>query len=188
VGTAAQYALADREGRTAFVIGAKALIEHVALAGLRVVNNTPLATQADVVVVALHDGFAYPELRVATQAVLDGAELIGTTLDATFPNPDGPWPASGALLAAVEYATGRKADRVVGKPSPIMYEAALERLTPGSSILAVGDNLEVDVAGGAAAGLDTALVLTGATSAAEAEAADPAPTHLAPSIRELLLA
>jgi ribonucleotide monophosphatase NagD (HAD superfamily) len=100
--------------------------------------------------------------------------------------PDGPWPGTGAVLAAIEVASGRTAHTVVGKPEPPMYDAARDRLGPGR-ILAVGDRLDVDVAGARRAGLDSALVLTGATSRAEADAADPRPTHVADSLAALVL-
>jgi HAD superfamily hydrolase (TIGR01450 family) len=187
VGAAVQFQLSGSEHGSAFVIGSQALVDHVAGAGLRILNRTPFATRADVVVVGGHDDFDYDELRTATQAVLRGAELIGAGRDATFPMPDGPWPASGAVLAAVEAATRRRADLVVGKPEPAMYEAARDRLGPGR-VLAVGDLLESDVAGARRAGLDSALVLTGGTSRATAEAADPKPTHVADSLGALVLA
>jgi glycerol-1-phosphatase len=187
VGAAVQFQLSGRGHGSAFVIGSQALVDHVAGAGLRVLNRTPFATRADVVVVGGHDQFDYDELRTAVQAVLRGAELIGAGRDATFPMPDGPWPGSGAVLAAVEAAARRQADLVVGKPEPAMYEAARDRLGPGR-VLAVGDVLESDVAGARRAGLDSALVLTGATSRAAAEAADPQPTHVADSLGALVLA
>ena len=187
-GAAAQFALAGRfDGGAAFVIGSKALVDHVATAGLRIVNNTEFATRADVVVVADHDRFTYAELRTATQAVLRGATLIGLTRDPTFPMPDGPWPGTGAILAAVEHATGRRAERTVGKPEPDMYAAARDRLGPGR-YLAVGDRLDTDVAGARRAGLDSALVLTGSVTRSQAEAADPRPTHVAASLGALVLA
>jgi HAD superfamily hydrolase (TIGR01450 family) len=187
VGAALQRRLAEREGGTAFVVGARALVDHVASAGLRIVNRTPFAARADVVVVAEHDALDYGELRTATQAVLRGAELIGATRDATFPMPDGPWPGSGAVLAAVEAATGRGADLVIGKPGPAMYAAALDGL--GLPALAVGDRMEVDVAGARAAGLDAALVLTGGASRADAESAQPGarPQLVADSLAALVL-
>ena len=97
-GAALQFTLASRggdAGATAYVVGAAALVDHVAEAGLRIVNNTEFATRADIVVVAAHDRFDYRELRTATQAVLRGAELVGVTRDRTFPMPDGPWPHRG---------------------------------------------------------------------------------------------
>jgi HAD superfamily hydrolase (TIGR01450 family) len=186
VGAAVQFLLAGRDGGAAYVVGSQALVDHVAEAGLRIVNRTEFATRADVVVVGGHDAFDFEELKIATQAVLRGAELIGATRDPTFPMPDGPWPGTGAVLAAVETATGRRASVVVGKPEPAMYEAARDRLGEGRC-LAVGDRLEIDVAGARRAGMDSALVLTGMSSRAEAEAADPGPTHIAESLATLVL-
>jgi HAD superfamily hydrolase (TIGR01450 family) len=185
-GAALQFQLAERGAGSAFVVGSQALVDHVAAAGLRILNRTPFATRADVVVVGGHDGFGFDELRTATQAVLRGADLIGATRDRTFPMPDGPWPATGALLAAIETATARQASLVVGKPEPAMYEAARDRLGPGR-VLAVGDLLEVDVAGARRAGIDSALVLTGGTTREQADAADPRPTHTADSLAALVL-
>lgn len=186
VGVATEHHLAPRGGGSAFVIGPQALVDHVARAGLRVVNGTDLAARADLVVVAGHERFDYGELRTATQAVMRGAELIGTGRDATFPMPDGAWPATGAILAAVEAATGRSADVITGKPEARMYEAA-RAIAGEGRLLAVGDRLDSDVAGARAAGLDSALVLTGVTSTLEAARADPAPTHVAPSLASLVL-
>jgi glycerol-1-phosphatase len=187
VGAALQFHLSGRDRASAFVVGSQPLIDHVAEAGLRILNRTPFATRADVVVLGAHDELGYDELRIATQAVLRGAELVAATRGRTFPMPDGPWPATGAVLAAIEVATGRTADLVVGKPEPAMYEAARDRLGPGR-MLAVGDLLEVDVAGARRAGLDSALVLTGGTSREAATAADPQPTHVADSLAALVLA
>ena len=187
VGTATEHYLARRGGGSAFVIGAQAMVDHVAQAGLRIVNRTDLAARADVVVVAGHERFDYAELRTATQAVMRGAELVGTGRDATFPMPDGAWPGTGALLAALETAAGRVADVITGKPEPPMYEAA-RAIVGAGRLLAVGDRLDSDVAGARAAGLDSALVLTGVTSATEAARADPGPTYTAPSLASLVLA
>ena len=186
-GAALQFSLSDgRNGGAAYVIGSRALVDHVADAGLRIVNQTEFATRADVVIVADHERFDYSELRIATQAVLRGAELIGLTRDRTFPMPDGPWPGSGAVLAAVETASGRKADVIVGKPEPGMYAAARDRLGEGR-ILAVGDRIDVDVLGAKRAGFDSGLVLTGVTDRAQADGAQPAPTHVADTLAALLL-
>jgi HAD superfamily hydrolase (TIGR01450 family) len=186
VGSAIQYLLSGRDGGAAYVVGSQALVEHVAEAGLRIVNRTEFASRADVVVVGAHDRLTYEEIRVAALAVRRGAELIGATRDATFPMPDGPWPATGAVLAAIETAAGREADRIAGKPEPTMYAAARDRLGEGRC-LAVGDRIEIDVLGAQRAGLDAALVLTGGVTHAEARAADPPPTLVAESLAALVL-
>jgi glycerol-1-phosphatase len=185
-GGALQHVLAESGHATAFVIGSVAVHRHVADAGLRILNRSDLADRADVVVVSGHERFDFAELRGAVQAALRGAELWCTSRDATFPMPDGPWPATGAVVAAVEAATGMQA-RSVGKPEPQLFLTALDRLGDGRALV-VGDRLDADMAGAHAAGLDGALVLSGATSAAMARDADPAPAFVAATLAELLLA
>jgi HAD superfamily hydrolase (TIGR01450 family) len=186
VGSAIQYVLADRRrGVPTFVIGSPAIFRHVADSGQRIVNGTSRASSAEIVVIAGHDDFSYSELRTATQAVLNGAEMIAAGRDRTFPAADGHWPATGAIVAALEYATERTA-RSVGKPDPLLFETALDRLGPGRSLM-VGDRLDADVGGAAAAGLDGAIVLTGVTTREQAEAAqDPAPVAVAESLFSLV--
>jgi glycerol-1-phosphatase len=186
VGGALQFALAERfpGGGTATVIGPPAIHRHVRGAGLRIVNGTDLAPRADVVVLAGHTGLNFDELRAATQAGLRGAELLAAGRDRNFPMPDGAWPGTGAVVAAVEYATGRTATSV-GKPEPTLYRTALDRLGGGRTLV-VGDRLDVDVVGAQAAGLPAALVLSGATSAEQAAASD-APVAVAADLAALVL-
>jgi HAD superfamily hydrolase (TIGR01450 family) len=188
VGAAVQYVLAGRERTTtAYVIGAPAIFRHVTEAGWRVVNDTDDGVTADVVVIAGHDEFHFAELREATQAALAGAELIAAGRDRTFPTASGIWPGTGAIVAALEYASDRSA-RSVGKPDPLMFETALDRLGAGKALV-VGDRLDSDLAGAAAAGLDAAIVLSGVSTRAEAEAAeDPAPVAIADNLHALVVA
>ena len=162
------------------------MIDHVALAGLRVVNRTPFAIRAGVVVVAGHEAFDYDELLTATQALHNGARLVGAGRDRTYPMSDGPWPATGALLAAVEYAAGVEAV-TVGKPEPGLFQTALARLGPGRALM-VGDRLDADLAGAHAAGIDGAIVLTGVATLVAARDADPSPAAIAPTLADLVLA
>lgn len=186
VGAAIQYVLAGRECSSVYVIGSPAIFRHVTEAGHRIVNGTSQAAQAQLVVVASHEEFDYAELRYATQALLAGAELIAANRDRTFPREDGMWPGTGAIIAALEYATETPA-RIVGKPEPQIFKTALDRLGDGR-VLVVGDRLDADLAGAAAAGLDGAIVLTGAASRDQAESAsDPAPVAIAPDLHTLVL-
>ncbi len=184
-GTALQYHLAERPPAGAFVIGSPAVVRHVADAGHRILNGSERAETAEIVVIGGHE-FDYRELRTATRAVLAGAEIVTGCLDATFPADDGPCPGNGAIVAALEYATGRQA-LSVGKPEPQMFAAALERMHDGPTLV-VGDRLDTDLLGAAAAGLDGAIVLSGVSSRGEAEAAvDPAPVAIAPDLGALVL-
>ncbi len=187
VGGAIQHVLAGRPpGGGAYVIGSSAIFRHVSESGQRILNGTDGESEADVVVVAAHDDLRYDELRVATQAVLGGAEMIAAGRDRTFPEQDGPWPGTGAIVAALEYATARTA-RVVGKPDPQIFLTALDRLGPGRTLV-VGDRLDSDLAGAFAAGLDAAIVLSGVASAEETQHAEnPAPVAVAADLRALVV-
>jgi HAD superfamily hydrolase (TIGR01450 family) len=186
VGAAIQHLLSGRRpGITAYVIGSPAIRRHVSEAGLRIVNGTDRESQADVVVVAGHVDLHFSELRAATQSVMNGAEMLAAGRDRTYPTADGMWPGTGAVVAALEYATGQSA-RSVGKPDPEMFRTALDRLGPGRALV-IGDRIESDLAGAAAAGLDGAIVLTGVSSRAEAGAArEPAPVAIADTLSALV--
>ena len=186
VGGAIQHVLAERRSRpSAYVIGAPAIFRHVADSGARIVNGQP--GPVDVVVAAAHDGLDYGELSAATQALLDGAELLAAGRDRTFPAEDGMRPGTGALVAALEYATGVTAQSV-GKPDVHIFRTALDRLGSGRTLV-IGDRLDADLAGAAAAGLDGAIVLSGVSTRAQAEAAtEPAPVAIADDLLSLLVA
>jgi HAD superfamily hydrolase (TIGR01450 family) len=186
-GAAMQHLLAEtRKGRTAYVIGTEALHRHVADAGCRILNGTDLASRAEVVVVAGTEDLVYDDLRDAVLALRRGADFLATSRDPTLPMPDGLWPGTGAVVAAVEVGSGREAS-IVGKPEPQLFYTALDRLGEGRTLV-VGDRLDSDIAAAAKAGLDSVLVLSGGTSQAEADAAeDPKPIAVRASLSELVL-
>ncbi len=185
VGGALQHLLAEtRAGKTVYVIGTAALRKHVEDAGLKVMNDTDLASRADVVVVGGTDALTYADLRTATLAVHRGAELLATARDPTLPTPEGPWPGTGAILAAVETASGGHA-QIVGKPEARLFVTALERLGAGRTLV-VGDRLDSDVAAAAAAGLDAALVLTGVGSGEPSPDGGPVPVATADDLASLV--
>jgi HAD superfamily hydrolase (TIGR01450 family) len=186
VGAAVQHLLAEtRRGGTAFVIGTESLWRHVTEAGVRIVNGTDLATRAELVVVGGTDKVSYEDLRDAVLALRRGADFLATGRDPTYPMPDGLWPGTGAILAAVEVGSGREA-AIVGKPEPQLFYTALDRLGDGATLV-IGDRLDADVAAAEKARLDAALVLTGGTSREEAEAAKkPRPVAVADDLAALV--
>jgi HAD superfamily hydrolase (TIGR01450 family) len=187
VGGATQHLLAEtRTGRTAFVVGTEALRRHVSDAGCRVLNGTDLASRAELVVVGGTEELVYDDLKNAALAVRRGADFLATARDPTYPQPDGLWPGTGAILAAVEVASGRTA-QIVGKPEPQLLLTALDRLGDGSTLV-VGDRLDTDLTAAAAAGLDSALVLTGGTRREDVDGLDPAPVAVADTLARLLVA
>jgi HAD superfamily hydrolase (TIGR01450 family) len=185
-GAAVQYFLSGQAPRNAYVIGPESLVRHVADAGHRIVNGTDRAERAEIVVVAGDESFDYAQLRDATRAVLGGAEIVASDRDRGFPGENGFCPGTGSIVAALEYATERRA-HAVGKPDPEIFRTALDRFGEGRTLV-VGDRLDSDLAGAAAAGLDGAIVLTGVTSSEQARAAiDPGPVAVAEDLHELVL-
>jgi len=185
VGGAMQHRLAEAHtGRTAFVIGSAPLVKHVADAGLRVLNGTDLASRAEVVVIGGTTDLTYADLRTGVQAVVRGADLLATARDPTYPQPDGLWPGTGAIVAAVEYATERTAE-IVGKPEPGLFMTALDRLGDGSTLV-VGDRVGSDLAAAAAAGLDAALVQSAGADHHELDGFEPQPVLVAATLADVL--
>lgn len=187
VGAATQHLLAEtRQGRTAFVIGSEALHKHVADAGLRILNGTDLATKAEVVVVGGTDDWTFDDVRAAALSARRSGDLIATSLDPTYPMPDGLWPGTGAVVRAVEVASEQPAI-VVGKPEPQLILTALDRLGDGRAVM-IGDRLDTDIAAAAKARIDAALVLSGGATRQEAAATpDPKPVAVAETLADLVL-
>lgn len=185
-GSALAALVRDREGpgKTAFVIGSPSLKSELERAGLEL-RSGETGRDAEVVAVGGHTGFNYDELRIAAQAVRRGASFYAAGRDATFPMPDGPWPATGSILAAVETAAGVRAT-VVGKPEPYIFDVARSLLADCRRVAIVGDHLKADIAGGQRAGLTTILVLTGTTSREDLEADDVKPDMVLDSLAGLL--
>jgi HAD superfamily hydrolase (TIGR01450 family) len=171
-------------GSTAFVIGAPGFKEMVAAAGL-ILLDEQAAEGADAVVVSGHREFDYAELLAATRALQNGAALFATSRDPTLPMADGPWPGTGATLAAVETASGVRAE-TAGKPARRLFDQAKDLIAGAERVAMVGDRIASDIEGGRRAGLMTILVLTGDSTREEAEAAQPQPDHVIDDLPGLL--
>jgi glycerol-1-phosphatase len=181
--TAAQLRRAlGSNGATAYVLGGPGVRSALADAGIDPVDGEP--DRVDVVVVGWDRDLTYDRLRTATVLIGRGARLVATNADASYPAPGGElWPGAGAILAAVEAGSGRSAT-VVGKPHRPLFDLAVDR-AGGRTALVVGDRIETDIVGAANAGLDAALVLTGASTPADLLVADALPTMIVANLREI---
>jgi HAD superfamily hydrolase (TIGR01450 family) len=166
-------------GATALVLGYQPLHDLVRAAGLRVIEDLEDAPEAEIVVVSGFRELTYAHLLASKRALDAGAALIATSHDATMPMPGGEWPGSGAILAAVEVASGKKAE-IAGKPEHHLFDLALSRMNGAERIAMIGDRLSSDIAGGDAAGLDTILVLSGTSGEGGSE--DPATAAVKPTL------
>jgi HAD superfamily hydrolase (TIGR01450 family) len=140
------------------------------------------------VVIAFDRTFDYGKLDTALQAVRrHDARLIATNPDRTCPTEDGEIPDCAGMTAAVEAVTGKRVEAIVGKPSPIILEVALETLgVAAADCVIVGDRIETDIVMGKSLGLATVLVLTGVTRADDSRITELRPDLVLPSIQGLL--
>jgi NagD protein len=169
-------------GATVFAIGERPLLEELA-ASFRLSEDPD---EIEVVVASFDRTFDYHKLNIGFQALRRGARFWATNADATCPVAGGEIPDAGAVIGALEGCSKRKVEVVVGKPSPIIVEVALERLgLPASECLMVGDRVETDTLMGHRAGMITALVLTGVTRRADLAHAPAQPDYVLESIAEV---
>ncbi|MGI5898787.1 MAG: HAD-IIA family hydrolase [Christensenellales bacterium] len=144
---------------SAYVIGEAGLINALYSVGYTINDVNP-----DYVVVGESRGYSYEKLERAIKLVIGGAKLIGTNPDVTGPVENGIAPATRALIAPIEMATGRHA-YFVGKPNPLMMRHAQEKLgTDVRDTAIIGDRMDTDIVAGVESQIDTVLVLSGVTS------------------------
>ena len=140
------------------VMGGPGIVEALEGIGAAVVDDWE---EAKAVVVGFAPQLSYELLRDACQAVWNGARLIATNTDPSFPTDEGIWPAAGSIVAAVEYATGRQA-LAAGKPEEPMIQLIRERVS-AKRVIVVGDRSETDLQMAARAGWYSVLALSGVT-------------------------
>lgn len=139
----------------------------------------------EAVVVGMDRQLTYEKLKAATIAIRQGAQFVGTNPDKSFPAEEAIVPGAGAILAAIEAATGVQ-PTVIGKPEPILFQMALQRMGATEKETAViGDRLETDILGGQRCGLTTILVLTGISQQQDLEASDIKPDYVFPDLIHL---
>ncbi|MGH8867229.1 MAG: HAD-IIA family hydrolase [Actinomycetes bacterium] len=156
-------------GSAVLVVGGGGLVEAVRERGLR-----PVVDDGDhpaAVVSGFHPDVGWRLLAEGTFAVRRGVPWVSCNDDLTLPTPRGPAPGNGALVEVIRSATGRE-PVVAGKPYPPLHEEAVRR-TSARRPLVVGDRLDTDVEGAVRAGVDSLLVLTGLSSAADLVEAPP---------------
>jgi 4-nitrophenyl phosphatase len=172
-------------GGNVFVVGEHGVIEALTNRGFRVTTDPHVDAQYAAVVAGIDRSLSYLKIQKAANLVRAGTPFYGTNADATFPTEEGLVPGAGAILASIASAAGKE-PTVVGKPSPLLFEIASQRMgLQPADLLVIGDRLETDVAGGQAFGARTALVLSGVSTLEQAQAWRPPPTLVAQDLTSL---
>ena len=167
------------EGASVYIIGGDGIHHAFRRRGYRILTTEQAyhGASAAVVVVGFYRHITYDDLAMGCHLILNGAKFVGTNPDVTFPHELGLLPGAGATLAFLQAATGIE-PMVIGKPGPIMFEEALQRLGGSTAdTVMIGDRLNTDIAGGKGAGLTTFMVLTGISQTADLPHSPIQPDH-----------
>ena len=163
-----------------YAIGEDNLLDTLNKHGFTYDDRSP-----DYVIVSFDREFNYEKLKIAVELIYAGAKFISTNPDHALKMYDKILPGTGAIVAAV--ATGSSVSPVtIGKPERVIFDIAIERMgIERSEVIAVGDNLLTDIPAGAAAGIRTALILTGMSSRGDVADSAVEPTWIVEGYEEL---
>ncbi|WP_345751721.1 HAD-IIA family hydrolase [Microbacterium rhizophilus] len=177
----ADFLKSQAPGGSAFVIGEAGILTAMHEAGFIMTETDP-----DYVVVGETRNYSFEAITKAIRLIGRGARFIVTNPDATGPSAEGPLPATGAIAALITKATGR-VPYVVGKPNPMMFRSALNRIGAHSENTGmIGDRMDTDIVAGIEAGLHTVLVMTGISDDREISRYPFRPNEVLASVADLL--
>jgi len=167
-----------------FLIGHEGLRDQFRAAELPVTDD-PAA--ADVIVASWTPEFDFADMQDALDASDGQIAFYGTDPDRTFPlEKESMVPGSGAIIGSVASVMGIEPEKVLGKPSDVALQAALDRLEiDPSECLIVGDRLDTDLRMGSNAGMTTVLVLTGVSDRADITNSDVDPDYVIGNLGEI---
>lgn len=129
------------------------------MAGISLVNHGP----ADYVLVGdMGDEWNIAIMNEALHCLMNGATLMALQQNAYWLAADGNRLDSGAFVAALEFASGKKCQRVFGKPSELFFKMALRDLKAiPEQVVMVGDDYESDIVGAQRCGIQGVMLKTG---------------------------
>lgn len=167
--------------KTAYVIGEAGLTTALHEAGFILTDQDP-----NYVVLGETRTYSFETITKAIRMISAGARFISTNPDTTGPSKEGLLPACGAVAAMITAATNRD-PYIVGKPNPMMFRAAMNKIEAHSETTAmIGDRMDTDVIAGVEAGLHTVLVMTGLTTAEDIEKYPYRPSRVIDSVADLI--
>jgi NagD protein len=155
----ARFLHSQKPNGTAYAIGESGLTE-----ALHDVGYVLTSTEPDYVVLGETHSYNVDQITKAIRLIEKGSHFIATNPDPNGLGSDGIVPATGAVAALIERASGRM-PFYIGKPNPIMMRLALNYLGEHSeNTVMVGDRMDTDMVAGLQSGMETILVLSGVTS------------------------
>jgi HAD superfamily hydrolase (TIGR01450 family) len=171
--------------RRLFVLGTPGLCVELKSAGFELTPDNA-KTSPDAVIVGFDKTLTYSRLCRAAWWIKQGKLFLATNPDLVCPTDEPTVLVDcGSITAALEKATGRRPQAVLGKPDPTMLQGILQRhsLTP-DNLAMVGDRLYTDIEMAHRAGAFGVLVLTGEATVAQAKKHVPKPDLVVPTLAE----
>ena len=159
----AYYLHKYHEGQTLYVCGTESLKAELRMEGFTVTENID---EVQCIVMGFDTELTFKKLHDVSYLLLTKPDLpyIATNPDLVCPTEFGSVPDCGSVCIMIENATGKK-PVVIGKPSPLMPQLAMERLgIPKEQTCVVGDRIYTDVKSGLNAGITGILVMSGETT------------------------
>lgn len=181
----AYYLHKHHEGQRLYVCGTESLKEELRSEGFTVTANID---EVDCIVMGFDTELTFQKLHDVSYLLLTHPELpyIATNPDLVCPTEFGSVPDCGSVCGMIYNATGKR-PIVIGKPSPLMPELAMDKLgVSKEETCVVGDRIYTDIKSGLNAGCTGILVMSGETTP-EILAQSPDKPHLVlESAREIL--
>lgn len=187
----AQYVAKERPGAKVYMVGAPGLREELEEAGLQL-SDDPLEAEYVVVGSPFDGSGRITEENIwritgALRALYHAkAKYVATNRDRIFPAQDGVIPGTGAVIGALNYMLGREPDAIIGKPSELIVQAALERMGLDTKECVIVGDMDTDMLAGKRVGMATVFVLSGAMTKEELDRLGIKPDFIYNSIAEML--
>lgn len=181
----AYYLHKHHEGKTLYVCGTESLKEELRSEGFKVTTNLE---EVECIVMGFDTELTFQKLHDVSYLLLTQPDLpyIATNPDLVCPTEFGSVPDCGSVCIGIKNATGKE-PIVIGKPSPLMPQLAMDKLgiSPDQTCV-VGDRIYTDVRSGLNAGCVGILVMSGETTYEILEASDVKPDLVLSSGQEIL--
>ena len=158
----AYYLHKNHEGQILYVCGTESLKAELRMEGFSV---TEKAEDAQCIVMGFDTELTFQKLKDVSWLLLTREiPYIATNPDLVCPTEFGSVPDCGSVCEMIFNATGKR-PVVIGKPSPLMPQLAMERLGYGKEeTCVIGDRIYTDVKSGLNAGITGILVMSGETT------------------------
>lgn len=176
----AKFVDQQRPGGSAYVVGESGLTSALANVGYVHTDQDP-----DYVILGETRTYSFASITRAIRLIENGARFLSTNPDEKGRGRAGSLPATGAVAALIERATGQP-PYYVGKPNPLMMRFALRTLGAHSEhTLVLGDRMDTDIRSGMEAGMRAILVLSGLADASTAQDYPFQPARIIDSVAEI---